>query len=204
MFYNLLYFYYLIHISQYKLILNLSFYIFMIIIFILGLDINLNLNNNISFNFLLINIFLSFIFSLENIFYKDLEEGALDLYFLINFPLEIFIIYKWLIHWIIYGLSLIFIIPFFNLLMNLDFDITYILYIILSTIYLNNIGFISSALIINIKQRIFLLYLINFPLFLPCIIFSLTIFKLEILFLIIIFSFLLFPLIIYTLRQNIY
>ena len=98
MFINLLYIYYIINVIQYKVIINLAFYLLIIIIFILGLRVNTIITFEIHLSLLLINLFLSFIFSIENIFHKDLEEGSLDLYFLMNLPLEILIFFKFIIH----------------------------------------------------------------------------------------------------------
>ena len=41
-----------------------------------------------------------------------------------------------------------------------------------NTFYLNSLGFIMSSFILGLKQRIFILYLIIFPFFTPCIIFT--------------------------------
>jgi heme exporter protein B len=172
MFINLLYIYYIINVIQYKVIINLAFYLLIIIIFILGLRVNTIITFEIHLSLLLINLFLSFIFSIENIFHKDLEEGSLDLYFLMNLPLEILIFFKFIIHWLIYAFPFLCIIPFLGILMNIKNNDYIYFNLFFNTFYLNSLGFIMSSFILGLKQRIFILYLIIFPFFTPCIIFT--------------------------------
>lgn len=184
--YNLFKIHSIILLLQGKLILNLSFSLVLIFIYSmtktnffmrknLVLE-NLSIEQTFFFkeeltSWFWLNIILSLILFIENILYTDYKNGNLDLYFITNLSLEIILFLKLLINTLIFCVFIFFIINlfyfFFDFSLQLD-EYIYFFYVILS---FNGITMILTAFILEIKQRIFVLYLLTLPLFIPFIVF---------------------------------
>ena len=192
--YNLFKIHSIILLLQGKLILNISFSLVLMFIYSMTktnffLKKNLILENlSTEQNFLFkeeltswfwLNIILSLILFIENILYTDYKNGNLDLYFITNLSLEIILFLKLLINTLIFCIFIFFIIKLFYIFFNFSLQLYEYIYIYITLFSLNAITMILTAFILEIKQRIFLLYLLTFPLFIPFIIFYnfLTLYK---------------------------
>lgn len=163
-----------IHFNQGHFMIYFMFYPILITLMAFSVSNPVELFMNISTIIIYINIFLSFIFSLEHLLHKDHERGKWDLYYLMHTPLEILCVFKLWVHWIIYGMSL----TCFMWIMNHLFNMTLIphsFYIMIcGTLYLNALGFIVCAFVLGLKQNIFLFYMLLYPMYIPYVIFSNT------------------------------
>lgn len=155
-------------------LLILGFYLLIVIISPFASNI-INANHVLNSNIIWISLLFSIILTIENIFNKDFEDGSFDLLYLTKMPLELIILLKSFIHWIIIGIPLVIITPFLYKIFNITFDYYLIISLCLATFNMINLTVICASLTVTIKQRGILLALITLPLSIPTLIFSFSI-----------------------------
>lgn len=143
----------------------------------LGLGPDLKLLARIAPGILWIGVLLSMLLSLDRLFQADFEEGVLDLYRLSPLPLELTIIAKVLAHWLATGVPLLLATPFVAMLLNLPGHAMamMMLSIALGSPALSFIGAIGAALTVSVRRGGLLLSLLVLPLYVPVLIFGISI-----------------------------
>lgn len=149
-----------------------GFYLLIVAIYPFTSNLITKVDTNNSINIIWISLLFSILLTLENIFHKDYEDGSLDLFFLIKTPLDFIILIKSFIHWVTIGLPLVFITPFLFLILNIEFNLYFLISLSLATFNIINLSVICASLTLSIKQKGILLSLITLPLSIPTLIFS--------------------------------
>jgi len=153
--------------------MTMNIFLYIILILLFGLIINIsNISLDIKWGFLYIICFLIFLFSLENIYQLDNEDGTIDLLYITKNSLEFFIFIKSLIHWISYGFPLIIISPILMIFLKININNLMISSLYISTLSLSYLGILCCSLIIELNNKLFFIIIIIIPLYIPIIIYN--------------------------------
>ncbi len=117
---------------------------------------------------------LSALFSLENMFRSDFDDGNLEQMALSPYPLPALVLAKIMAHWLVSGLPMLLMAPVLGLLLALPESAlqTLMLTLLLGTPLLSLIGSIGVALTVGLKRGGVLLTLLILPLYIPVLIFA--------------------------------
>lgn len=116
---------------------------------------------------------LSMLLSLNSIFHNDYENGVLEQIIISQQPMELIILAKTSVNWILTGLPIILISPIIsNIFMIYDKSFILMLILLLTTPSLSIIGTMGASLTIGIKNSGMLLSLLILPLYIPILIFA--------------------------------
>jgi heme exporter protein B len=116
------------------------------------------------------------ILSLMHLFHTDLEEGFLEQLILSSSPFGLLLFAKLLAHWLLSALPLILLTPIIGILFHTPLEITGILALslLLGTPILTFVGALGVALTLGLRQQSILLGLLILPLFIPVLIFCVS------------------------------
>jgi len=112
-------------------------------------------------------LFMMYLSSVEDLFFRDQVSGSLDIIRLNTTSIYRYAYSKFVLHYLVVTLPLLLITPIVGLFIPMVLDYTLLLYILVTCLLLNSIGFIGSALVLTLRHRLLLLYLISFPLYIP-------------------------------------
>lgn len=126
------------------------------------------------FSFVAIALLLTSFLTFKNLFEAEIEEGSLELYLFSKFPLEGLMLFKNIIHWILYKGLLFFIIPFIYILYNVPLFYLFldIPLLIIFSITITFFGSIFTILSQNISNKQFAVIFLLIPLIIPIVIFT--------------------------------
>lgn len=117
---------------------------------------------------------LAALFSLENLFRADFDDGALEQMLLSPHPLALLVLARIFAHWLVSGLPLLLLAPLLALQLNLSFAAIQALLatLVLGTPLLSLVGAIGVALTVGLRRGGMLLTLLVMPLYIPVLIFA--------------------------------
>lgn len=149
-------------------------------------------------NLIWLIIFLSTFLSLDLLFKQDFVDGRLEILYLSPFSLYVYTIIKYSLFWIFCHFPFITIIALIN-----GFDLTAYFCLLLGSISCSLLGGLNYVLTFGLYDKILLLSIMVFPLFIPILIFG-TSLKLFILFQFVILLIFIIPVLTtYILNKNI-
>jgi len=154
--------------------LVLIFYLLAVLLFPFGVGPEANILARISTGVLWVTALLAALLSLERLFVAEYEDGSLDHLALLPTPLAIVVLAKIVAHWLLTGLPLTLMAPFFALILGMD-RVGYpalILALVLGTPTLGLIGGLGAALTLGARRAGALLALLVLPLYIPVLIFG--------------------------------
>ena len=154
--------------------LVLIFYLLAVLLFPFGVGPEANILARISTGVLWVTALLAALLSLERLFVAEYEDGSLDQLALLPTPLAIVVLAKIVAHWLLTGLPLTLMAPFFALILGMD-RVGYpalILALVLGTPTLGLIGGLGAALTLGARRAGALLALLVLPLYIPVLIFG--------------------------------
>ncbi|MGI9211838.1 MAG: heme exporter protein CcmB [Methylococcaceae bacterium] len=152
----------------------LLFFALVVTLFPLGVSPDPALLRKMAPGVIWIAALLSALFSLENMFRSDFDDGAMEQLALSPYPLPALVLAKIIAHWLVSGLPLLLMAPMLALLLSLpDVAIqTLMLTLLMGTPLLSLIGSIGVALTVGLKRGGVLLTLLVLPLYIPVLIFA--------------------------------
>ncbi|WP_420547670.1 heme exporter protein CcmB [Curvivirga sp.] len=120
---------------------------------------------------------LSILLSLDRIFAHDYEDGSLEVMLLGPQPFIILALAKTLAHWLSATLPLVILAPVIAIMLNMDMSgIPALMYgLLLGTPTLSLIGAVGAALALGARRAGLLMALLVLPLFIPVLIFGVTV-----------------------------
>ena len=154
--------------------LVLVFYLLAVLLFPFGVGPEPNILARISTGVLWVTALLAALLSLERLFVAEYEDGSLDQLALLPTPLPLVVLAKIVAHWLLTGLPLTLIAPFFALILGMDaagYPVL-ILALVLGTPTLSLIGGLGAALTLGARRAGALLALLVLPLYIPVLIFG--------------------------------
>lgn len=155
----------------------LGFYLVVVAILPIGLGPDLNLLSRIAPGVLWIALLLSALLATDRIFLDDLRDGTLDLLVLGPMPLEGVAAAKILAHWLTTALPLVLVTPLLGLMLNLEIAAygPILLAMLVGTPAVSAIGALGAALTVGARRGGLLLSLIVLPLYVPTLIFGVSV-----------------------------
>jgi heme exporter protein B len=152
----------------------LLFFMIVVTLFPLGVSPEEPLLRKIAPGVIWIAALLAALFSLENMFRSDFDDGALEQIALSPHPLSVLVLAKVLAHWLVSGLPMLLMAPLLALFLAMPTRAIYALELTLlvGTPLLSLIGAIGVALTVGLRRGGILLTLLVLPLYIPVLIFA--------------------------------
>lgn len=152
----------------------LLFFLMIVTLYPLGVSPEPEMLRKIAPGVIWIAALLSALFSLENLFRSDFEDGALEQILLSAHPLSLLVLGKVLAHWLVSGLPMLLLAPLLGLLMSMSAPAISALELtlVLGTPLLSLVGAIGVALTVGLRRGGVLLTLLVMPLYIPVLIFA--------------------------------
>ncbi|HHJ38347.1 MAG: heme transporter [Methylothermaceae bacteria B42] len=152
----------------------LLFFLMIVSLYPLGISPEPDLLRTIAPGAVWIAALLSALFSMENLFRSDFQDGTLEQITLSPQPLPLLLGAKILAHWLVSGLPMILMAPVLALLLSMPASATWTLVytLALGTPLLSLIGAVGTALTLGLKRGGVLLTLLVMPLYIPILIFA--------------------------------
>ena len=152
----------------------LLFFFMIVTLFPWGVSPEVTLLRKIAPGVIWIAALLAALFSLENLFRSDFEDGALEQMLLSPQPLSLLVLAKVLAHWLVSGLPMLLLAPLLGLLLAMPEPAIAALELTLAigTPLLSLIGAIGVALTVGLRRGGVLLTLLIMPLYIPVLIFA--------------------------------
>ena len=121
-----------------------------------------------------ISCLLICVLNLESIFKEDYDDGTLDMFIINNSHMERDIVAKIISHWILSNLPIVIIAPILTIILGLDSNTSFVLFVtlIIGTPTMSLIGSIAAALTISLKKNKILVSIIVLPMYIPILIFG--------------------------------
>lgn len=121
-----------------------------------------------------VSALLSAMLGLERMFRDDFRDGALEHMMLLPCPVELSVLGKIIVHWLVTAVPLLLISPLLALLLNLPMQAlpVLVLSLLLGTPVLSAVGAIGVALTVSLNRGGALLSLLLLPLLIPLLIFA--------------------------------
>lgn len=121
-----------------------------------------------------VSALLSAMLGLERMFRDDFRDGALEHMLLLPCPVELSVLAKIVVHWLVTALPLLLISPLLALLLSLPMQAlpVLVLTLLLGTPVLSAVGAIGVALTVSLNRGGALLSLLLLPLLIPLLIFA--------------------------------
>ncbi len=157
-----------------ELVNPLLFFMIVVTLFPLGVSPEETLLRKIAPGVIWIAALLAALFSLDNMFRSDFDDGALEQIALSPHPLSVLVLAKVLAHWLVSGLPMLLMAPLLALFLAMPATAIYALEITLlvGTPLLSLIGAIGVALTVGLRRGGVLLTLLVLPLYIPVLIFA--------------------------------
>lgn len=152
----------------------LLFFFIIVTLYPLGVSPEPELLRKIAPGVIWIAALLAALFSLENLFRTDFDDGSLEQMLLSPQPLPVLVLAKVLAHWLVSGLPMLLLAPLLALLLDMPSKAGWALEITLAigTPLLSLIGAIGVALTVGLRRGGILLTLLILPLYIPVLIFA--------------------------------
>lgn len=152
----------------------LLFFLMIVTLYPLGVSPEPEVLRKIAPGVIWIAALLSALFSLENLFRSDFEDGALEQMLLSAQPLSLLVLGKVLAHWLVSGLPMLLMAPLLGLLLAMPSAAVaaLVLTLALGTPLLSLVGAIGVALTVGLRRGGVLLTLLVMPLYIPVLIFA--------------------------------
>ena len=152
----------------------LLFFLMIVTLYPLGVSPELDLLRRIAPGVIWIAALLAALFSLENLFRSDFDDGALEQMLLSTHPLSLLVLAKVFAHWLVSGLPMLLLAPLLGLLLAMPEKAIFALEftLALGTPLLSLIGAIGVALTVGLRRGGVLLTLLIMPLYIPVLIFA--------------------------------
>ncbi|CAI8735006.1 heme exporter protein CcmB [Methylococcus capsulatus] len=152
----------------------LLFFLIIVTLYPLGVSPDPELLRRIAPGVIWIAALLAALFSLENLFRSDFDDGSLEQMLLSPRSLALLVIAKVLAHWLVSGLPMLLLAPLLALLLDMPSRAAWTLETTLAigTPLLSLIGAIGVALTVGLKRGGILLTLLILPLYIPVLIFA--------------------------------
>ena len=159
--------------NRYELLNPLIFFIIVIVLFPLAMGSDKALLQSTAAGIIWVTALLASNLSLETIFRTDFEDGSIEQFSLVSYPLTLIVLAKILAHWLVSGLPLILIAMLVGTILSLSPAalVALLTTLLLGTPILSLTGAIAVALTIGLKGSM-LLSLLVLPLYMPVLIFS--------------------------------
>ncbi len=155
-------------------VMVVAFFIIAVVLFPFGVGPEPNTLARIGPGVIWVAALLAAMLSMERMFQADYEDGSLELLVLAPVPLELTVLAKVCVHWLITGVPLMVATPILAIMMNVPLDAlpVILLTLALGTPILSLIGAIGAALILGARRGGVLLSLLVLPLTIPVLIFA--------------------------------
>jgi len=152
----------------------LLFFLMIVTLYPLGVSPEVDVLRKIAPGVIWIAALLAALFSLENLFRSDFEDGALEQMLLSAQPLSLLVLGKVLAHWLVSGLPMLLMAPLLGLLLAMPMPaiVALMLTLALGTPLLSLVGAIGVALTVGLRRGGVLLTLLVMPLYIPVLIFA--------------------------------
>jgi heme exporter protein B len=152
----------------------LLFFLMIVSLYPLGVSPEAEVLRKIAPGVIWIAALLAALFSLENLFRSDFEDGALEQMLLCPQPLALLVLGKVLAHWLVSGLPMLLLSPLLGLLLAMPpaAIAALALTLALGTPLLSLVGAIGVALTVGLRRGGVLLTLLVMPLYIPVLIFA--------------------------------
>ncbi len=152
----------------------LAFYVMIVVLFPLGVGADPVLLSAIAGAVLWIAALLATLLSLENVFRRDLEDGALEALVLGAELLFVRVLARVSVHWMMTGLPLTLLAPLLAFSLSLDpaARVPLVAGLALGTPVLSMLGCVGAALTVSLRRGGLLLSLLVIPLYIPVLVFG--------------------------------
>ncbi|RUO37385.1 heme exporter protein CcmB [Aliidiomarina shirensis] len=152
----------------------LIFLLIVVTLFPLGVGPGPDILSRIAPGVIWVSALLSSMLGLERLFRDDFRDGALEQMLLLPVPIEISVLAKIVVHWLLTAVPVLVITPLLALLMNLPIQAWGVLWLtlLLGTPVLSAAGAIGVALTVSLNKGGALLSLLLLPLLIPLLIFA--------------------------------
>ena len=157
-----------------ELINPLLFFTMVVTLFPLGVSPEEALLRKMAPGVIWIAALLAALFSLENMFRSDFDDGALEQMALSPHPLSVLVLAKVLAHWLVSGLPMLLLAPLLALFLSMPARAVSALELtlLIGTPLLSLVGAIGVALTVGLRRGGILLTLLVLPLYIPVLIFA--------------------------------
>ncbi|CAI8899001.1 heme exporter protein CcmB [Methylocaldum szegediense] len=157
-----------------ELVNPLLFFLIVVTLFPLGVSPDKVLLRQIAPGVIWIAALLAALYSLENMFRSDFDDGSLEQLALSPYPLSLLVLAKVLAHWLVSGLPMLLLAPLLAMFLSMpSASVTVLeLTLLIGTPLLSLIGSIGVALTVGLRRGGILLTLLVLPLYIPVLIFA--------------------------------
>ncbi|MGX2028838.1 MULTISPECIES: heme exporter protein CcmB [Methylocaldum] len=152
----------------------LLFFLIVVTLYPLGVSPEEALLRKIAPGVIWIAALLAALYSLENMFRSDFDDGSLEQMALSPYPLSLLVLAKVLAHWLVSGLPMLLLAPLLALFLAMPTPALAVLELtlLIGTPLLSLIGSIGVALTVGLRRGGILLTLLVLPLYIPVLIFA--------------------------------
>ncbi|HYE34717.1 heme exporter protein CcmB [Methylocaldum sp.] len=152
----------------------LLFFLIVVTLYPLGVSPEEALLRKIAPGVIWIAALLAALYSLENMFRSDFDDGSLEQMALSPYPLSLLVLAKVMAHWLVSGLPMLLLAPLLALFLSMPTPALTILELtlLIGTPLLSLIGAIGVALTVGLRRGGILLTLLVLPLYIPVLIFA--------------------------------
>jgi heme exporter protein B len=159
------------------LLLIVSFFLLTTSLFPLAVGAEPNLLARIAPGIIWVTALLSVLLSLPRLWEPDYNDGSIEILMLSALPLELIVLAKVLVHWLLTALPLALLTPLVAVMFQLDFQALPLMVgsLLLGVAALSLLGSIGAALALGARSGTVLVALISLPLFIPILIFGVSI-----------------------------
>jgi len=159
------------------LLLIVSFFLLTTSLFPLAVGAEPNLLARIAPGIIWVTALLSVLLSLQRLWEPDYNDGSIEILMLSALPLELIVLAKVLVHWLLTALPLALLTPLVAVMFQLDIQALPLMVgsLLLGVAALSLLGSIGAALALGARSGTVLVALISLPLFIPILIFGVSI-----------------------------
>src|SRR5690606_21407854 len=157
-----------------ELVNPLLFFLIVVTLFPLGVSPDKVLLRQIAPGVIWIAALLAALYSLENMFRSDFDDGSLEQMALSPYPLSLLVLAKVTAHWLVRGLPMLLLAPLLGLFLVMPASAmgVLVLTLLIGTPLLSLIGSVGVALTVGLRRGGLLLSLLVLPLYIPVLIFA--------------------------------
>ena len=150
------------------LIIAFTFFFFFSVLFALSTLGTETLVNIIAPSGIWVSLLISVLLTLNKIIHQEYENGSTDFYLLSDFPLEIILFFKTIVHWITVSLPMLLIMPFIMIALQIDLEklFTLLTIVLIGSPALSFVGIMISCITLS-NNSSFLITTITIPFYFP-------------------------------------
>ena len=159
------------------ILLVVGFFLLTTCLFPLGIGAEPNLLARIAPGIIWVTALLSILLSLPRLWQLDYSDGSLEVLMLSALPLELIVIAKVFVHWFLTAIPLAILTPLVMIMFQIDLSALpiMVLSLLIGVVALSLLGSIGAALSLGASGGAVLVALISLPLFIPVLIFGVSI-----------------------------